>query len=101
MADAAKIAEHIRARIAKSGLDSPSVNITREGWGLILMLLEGHELAEKRAEALLAAINYTIEGGPGGDGLEWLRAWAEGDEEAMRELEAHLAAEAPPHGDDR
>jgi hypothetical protein len=34
------IIDHIRQRCAKSGLDSPSINITREGWDQIILALQ-------------------------------------------------------------
>lgn len=48
-ADAKTITEHIKGRIAKSGLDSPSVNITRDGWALIIDLLEASSSSEYTA----------------------------------------------------
>lgn len=94
-ADAAKIAQHIRERLAKSGMESPAVNITREGWDLIVLLLEGYSAGPGRAEMLLAAIEYTLEEV---NDLDWLRSWVEGDEEAMQELVKHLADEAEADG---
>ena len=45
--------------------------------------------ADKLQEAvdqLRAAIAYALDR-PGGEGLEWLRAWNEGDQEAIDELD--------------
>ncbi|WP_262027596.1 hypothetical protein [Microvirga sp. Mcv34] len=55
-ADAKKIAEHIRSRIAKSGLASPSINITRDGWALILSLLDGVQALTDNEAGLLREI---------------------------------------------
>lgn len=57
-AEPATIAAHIRARIAKSGLDSPSVNVTREGWALILDLLDAHALGEAITADMAARANW-------------------------------------------
>jgi hypothetical protein len=59
-ADATKIAEHIRGRIAKSGLDSPSINITRDGWALILALLDRKQISLDAA----ATLEYAARGYP-------------------------------------
>lgn len=42
------------------------------------------------ADWLRAAIDYALDHAD--DGLVWLRAWNEGDREAMAELEAHVQA---------
>lgn len=46
--------------------------------------------AMRANDMLRAAITYTLAHAK--DGLEWLRAWTEGDAEAMAELDAHIAA---------
>lgn len=61
-ADAYKIAKHIRERISKSGSDSPSVNISRDGWALILRLLEKHvqEIAAAKPGHKLKTLNGAV-----------------------------------------
>ena len=45
---------------------------------------------KQRADILIAAIDYALDHAQ--DGIEWLRAWNEGDKQAMKELEFHQSS---------